>query len=275
MAHILTFYQKKNLYQKKFQQHVLGSTIGGIHFYCQLPVPIKTPRLWYKRFRKLLVIPCLWILYVRSFFIKDRTSIIVLYVLPMITCVFIFLANMFPDIFNGFSAFYFQMYLGSQLLIYDEIGSRISYNLYNHADPILSQQHMQPFLQHRNIIVRHMSFVSISNVIIGKTAMTATGRATLVVGAFTGSAWLYNSYREREAADLRSQADREAANQRAQQDREARIFAAAKAAREAAKIRAYQNYQDARRRYDNRRFYSKETKPQWDEDAWKDWRKSK
>lgn len=36
-----------------------------------------------------------------------------------------------------------------------------------------------------------------STIFIGKTAMTATGRAALVAGVFTGTSWLLNTHLDR------------------------------------------------------------------------------
>lgn len=272
MIHVLFFHKNNKSKKKTFQQHFSGFFIGGasydIRFYCKMSSIIKKKECLCSHFRNLFLIACLWILYVRSFFIKDRTYFVVFYFLPFMTTLFIFLTYIFPDIFTGFSAFYFHMYLGSQFIIYDEIGSRISHNFINTPDSIFSHQNLQHFLNHRNVVVRHISFTAISNIIIGKTAMTATGRATLVVGAFTGSAWLYNNYRDREAAEARAQADRSAADARAQADRSAADLQQEKA-------RAYQNYQDARHSYEKKRFHYRDHKPQWDEDTWYDWKKSK
>lgn len=41
--------------------------------------------------------------------------------------------------------------------------------------------------------MRHIAITTIKNLVIGKTAMTATSRASIIVGVCTGSAWLYNS----------------------------------------------------------------------------------
>ena len=166
------------------------------------------------------------------------------------------------------------MYLGSQLMVYDELGSRISHNLNYHSSPILSKEHLQYFLQHPNSIIRHISLTAISNTIIGRTYMTATGRAILIVGAFTGAAWLYNSHLDRKAANQRSNADRDVTvdGTTAQQAETAHEVAE----RLAAKARAYQNYQDYKKEYNNTPFYkSRGPKPQWDETKWETWSKTK
>lgn len=53
---------------------------------------------------------------------------------------------------------------------------------------------------------------AITALVVGKTAMTATGRATLIAGLFTGSCWLYSTAQDRKAANMRADADRQAAS---------------------------------------------------------------
>lgn len=69
--------------------------------------------------------------------------------------------------------------------------------------------------------MRHVATSAIKSLVIGKTPMTATGRASLLIGVFTGSSWLYNAHLDRKARDIRAKADREAADMRAKADRDA------------------------------------------------------
>lgn len=69
--------------------------------------------------------------------------------------------------------------------------------------------------------MRHVATSAIKSLVIGKTPMTATGRASLLIGVFIGSSWLYNAHLDRKAMDIRAKADREAADMRAKADRDA------------------------------------------------------
>lgn len=60
------------------------------------------------------------------------------------------------------------------------MGSRISAYILNHPDPILSITMLVTLKNKNNVIARHFGFATVTNLLLGKTAMTATGRASLV-----------------------------------------------------------------------------------------------
>lgn len=252
--------------------------------YSTLPVVQETRlTLFFKRhpfFRNIIRILFICILYMRSFFLKDRTSYFLALFVPVITLVFICLTNKYPGTFTAFSATYFFVWLGIQLMLYDNIGSKISFHCLSEADPILSITALIIFSKKKNKLVRHVSIAALKSIIIGKTPMTATGRASLVAGFFTGGAWLYNSYLDRQAMDQRANVDRKSMDNRAEKDRQA-MNQRAEADRQAAstleaKKRAYINYQNARSEYFSQPFYKqKGEKPQWDDSKWEDWSKTK
>lgn len=213
-------------------------TIGGFYFsnplfrgflltvsYCslkeQLPMRIPQHSLIISICRRFLQYFFIWVLFVRSFFMTDMSYKICVALIPMINCLFIYLSNLYPGQVSGFTATWFFIFIGIQLLTYDEMGSRISHHILNSSDPILSVTSLI-ILKNKPIFTRYGSTSTFFfNAFIGKTAMSATGRATLIGGAFTGGAWLYNEHLNRRAMDQRAQMDRDAANQRAQDDRDA------------------------------------------------------
>lgn len=230
-----------------------------------LPVKVKQYSFLIKILRKFLIIPCLFVLYIRSFFIKDRTHLFLMFFAPFTSAIFILLSNIYPDIFTIFSACYFYLWLGIQLMLYDTLGSHISFHALNDIDPVFSVTTLIVLKNHRNFIIRHISYSVFKSLVIGKTAMSATGRASLIVGTTTGGAWLYNSYRDRQAMDHRAAADRQAMDHRAAADRHAQD-------QREAKMRAYQNYRDSLHQYNSTPFYkSKPEKPQWKENQWEKW----
>lgn len=222
----------------------------------------------------------LWVLYIRSYFLNQRTSYYFWCFVPVITFIFICLTNKYPENFSAFSATYFFVWLGIQLSLYDELGSKISFNALNDMDPILSITMLTAFSHKNNRLMRHVSIAALKAIIIGKTPMTATGRASLVAAVFTGGSWLYNSHLDRKAHDVRAENDRKANDVRAENDRKANDTRAEndRKANEVnqAKARAYNNYQDARKEYFAQPFYNKKgEKPAWDETKWEDWSKTK
>ena len=231
-------------------------------------------------FRKLFTCVTFYILYIRSFFIKDVTHAFLTICVPGINMVLIFLSKFYPDLFNLFFTTYALLWIGLQLQIFDYLGSRLSSYILHDPDPIVSMTTFLLLTRHPNIVVRHVSAASVTSLVIGKTAMTATGRATLMVGLGTGTVWLFNCYLDRNAMDERATVDRKAMDERATADRKA-MDERATADRQArsndeAKARAYQNYKDSAASYNTTRFYKKKgDKPTWDEAAWENWSKSR
>jgi flagellar biosynthesis/type III secretory pathway ATPase len=163
-----------------------------------------------------------WILYIRSYFRSQQSSnIFILVVIPCISVTFLSLANLYPDIFSCFTAFKFFMYLGVQLVVYDELGSRISQNILTDLDPVLQITTLVTLTKHPNIIIRHGVTSVLYGIFPGKTAMSSTGRVALVTAAFTGSSWLLNCYFDRKAAAQIAKDNRKAAAQTAEDNRKA------------------------------------------------------
>lgn len=167
----------------------------------------------------------------------------------------------------------FYILTGFYLLIYDNLGSYFS-QIFDKDSFLATTYLVLPF---SNKPLRN--FFSIKAFVLGKTVMSSTGRASIIVGASVLGGTILNSYLDRRALDQRAVADRQAQDQRAAADRYAQDQRAA-ADRYAqdqrdAKARAYQNFQNAKKEYNSTSFYKKNKhKPIWDESHWETWSKS-
>lgn len=166
----------------------------------------------------------LWILYIRSWFIKDQTQRMVIIFIPLVTISFIFLNKIYPNFFTCIQNTYFFIYIGSQLVVYDTLGSKISENILTSQNPLFSTTTLIVLAHNKNPVIRHIfRRVNYSAMFMGKTAMSATGRAALVAAVFTGIAYSINGHLDRTAANQRAALDRAAADQRAAADRAANM----------------------------------------------------
>lgn len=191
----------------------------------------------------------LYVLFIRSFFLTDKSQHILLTSLPLISMLFVSL-NKYSLSFSNFSNFYLFILMGIYLIAYDNIGSQISFNIINDYDPIISISYLISLKKNKLMLKRFLGGLTWSGVVIGTTKMTQTGRATLIAGFCTGTVWLFNSYldrksatQDRQAANERAHQDREAANERARQDREAAAYQAERLRTEAARERAFKAWQ--------------------------------
>jgi|SRR5580698_570162 hypothetical protein len=203
--------------------------------------------LEYKVFSFYVKCFCTYIFYVRGLFTHPKGLVIFCYaILPSITTLFITLHQEYPTKFSNLSYAQFCIVLGITLLTYDYLGSMISTILIEQKEHPLSLL-LLPLLtksKHGNIIKRHVYGTAFNAYFIGKSPMTAGGRAALLAGICSGAAYLANGYFDRNAANNRSAADRDAADRRAGADREAAAREAAAdraAAREARQFKAYEN----------------------------------
>lgn len=220
----------------------------------KLPMPIHKYSFFYRLIRNILYYISLFFLILRTFFIEDRTMYFLKYIVPTITTCFLGLSHLFPDIFSAFTATYFFLWLGMQLILCDLIGSFVVTHIKTNLDPVLSVTTLIS-LQHNQKYLRR--FIGFKALIVGTTPMTATGRASLIVGVCTGTAWLANNYLDRQAANQRAAADRQAMDQRAAADRQAMDQ------RAAADRKAKYDFYEWRTRYDK-----------WNTEM-KEWQKSK
>lgn len=132
------------------------------------------------------------VLYLRSFFVKENPDF--LYILVL--CLF-FLRLLFPESITFFTAFFFWVYVGITLIFYDLLGSTLSSYILDNPQSALATSILTGQLKYNNILIRHVWKKVFVGMVIGKTPMTATGRAALIAGAMTGACWLVNSELDR------------------------------------------------------------------------------
>ena len=186
-----------------------------------------------------------WILFLRSFFLKERPGFIIF--ISMIYPAFTFVVP--TDVtFDAFIQMRILLIIGVYLISVDTIGSYISEIILNKKYPYLND-----FFQNRE---NYYISAGWSAIIIGKTPMTPTGRAAIAAGIISGGAFLYNGYLQR------THDASQAAQQRAHE------------ASQAARQRAFQNFLESRKSYDSS-FFKKGERPQWNEDQWDYWSKTK
>jgi len=149
------------------------------------------------------------------------------------------------------------------MMFYDKLGSYFA-EIFENDTVLASIFLIVPFT---NIPLKR--FYSSKAFFLGKTAMTSTGKATIIAAVFIASTSLVNAHFERGAMNSRAKAEQDAMNAR---DERNRAYQNAQDERN----RAYQNYQDARKDYNSTPLYKKRGKePSWDEATWKDWSKTK
>lgn len=196
-----------------------------------------------------------WILFVRSFFLKERPLFIV-----VVTLMYPFVTFVVPtDVaFDSFIQMRLLLVIGIYLLSIDAIGSVIASNI--HKLPYLNT-----FFSGRNKETLKGIYLSAgwSALIVGKTAMTSTGRAAIAAALVSGGVFLYQGRLQRihestENAHQRAYESAEAARQRAHESDEA------------ARGRAYNNYTHARDQYE-KSFFKRGPKPTWSEKDFKSW----
>jgi hypothetical protein len=189
---------------------------------------------------------CIWVLFVRSFFITEKSKNIFIMFIPLLAIIIILLSKYFPQIDPDFLYSYILLWSGINLIGYDKIGSIISDNTLNSIDPIISITYLLGLKHSNHHFKRFVGSSSLSSIIFGKTVMTTTGRATLIAAGFAGTTMLYNEHLNRKAANARADKDREAKNARADKKREA-ANAKAAADRQAADARAAADRKTAER----------------------------
>jgi hypothetical protein len=157
-----------------------------------------------------------WILFIRSFFIKEH---------PWLIPLLLLLAhmNLYYQIWPIFDLTFimrFFLWLGMYCLAIDSLGSLISTyalsgtsNLFDQVLPLLTKKHS-------NIILEYYCSISVTALIIGKTAMTATGRAALGVGLISGAGYLINAQLDRQHQAEQNKQARDFTAQEAQRQRD-------------------------------------------------------
>ena len=198
--------------------------------------------------QKFICFYCYWILFIRSFFIKENPTFI--FIISLLYPVYTLI--MPTDInYDAFIQMRLLLSVGIYLISIDSLGSYISEIIINNKYPYLTE-----FFNNQ----KSTSYFQAgwSTLIIGKTPMTSTGRAAIVAAFVSGGIFFYQGHLQRtyEAEQANKQRTHET-----EQD---------------AKKRAYNNYQDAQKDYSSKRFYqTKGEKPHWDESKWEKWSNTK
>ena len=141
----------------------------------------------------LLFIVIAMIFFIRSFFIKERPGFV--YALGILSYVVIFSEMYHPG--YVFIAFIF---IGIQMLNLDLYGSLISDILENSSESAFALSYML-FLTNAQkspyTIIKRTAFRSAAGIFFGKTGLTPTGKASIVVGAMGAGAIFINGELER------------------------------------------------------------------------------
>jgi len=199
----------------------------------------------YAIIRFLIAVVILWVGFVRSFFITERSSLICVRVgLPIIGLINYLLAQINPEYFTSFTASIVYYYIGLQLITYDNFGALFAHFIAEKDHPISLL--MTPLLckPQSNMVKRYVTWRATIGLITGKSAMTSTGRASIIVGlisatAYVGTTILNNAEQARARNDARKEAEnaRQHASEEAAWARQAAEKEAARASEEAARAR--------------------------------------
>lgn len=196
---------------------------------------------------------CSWVLFLRSFFLKENPLFIYIISLVYPMCTLIIPTN---TAFDAFIQMRFLLIIGVYLISVDMVGSYISQLIISKKKPYINDF----FQDHKNNFYLTAGW---SAVIIGKTPMTATGRAAIFAGLVSGGVFLYNGHLQR--AHETMQASQQRAHETTQASQQQ-----AHETMQATRQRAYQNYTYARDQYDNK-FVKRGPKPTWSEENYTDW----
>lgn len=213
---------------------------------------VQTTRVEFRAALKYLItLYASWILFIRSLFIKERPWII-----PVL--IIIAHANLYSKIFPSYeitSITNFFLWLGIYCISIDNIGSLISTYALSSTSNLFDQ--VVPFLTDRrnNTFTDFYKSSGMAALIIGKTAMTATGRAALGVGIISGTGYLINAHLERTHKAAENVKNRAAASEEARRQREAASEEARRqrefASNESQKQRDWQDKKDSQRSYES------------------------
>lgn len=191
-----------------------------------------------------------WVLFIRSFFFKERPLFIL-----FVSLIYPIFTLIYPTdtLYDPFIQMRFLLAVGIYLIGIDALGNLISIN-------IQKMPYLDAFFANRNKNSLKGLYLSAgwSAIFVGKTAMSSTGRAAIVAALVSGGIFLVNGHMQRthesaEAACQRAHESAEAARQRAHE------------ITEAARQRAYEDYKHARDQYE-KQFFKQGPKPTWSED---------
>jgi hypothetical protein len=141
----------------------------------------------------LVYIYMIFIFIIRSFFLKERPGIF--YFIGLV----IIINLVYPDRFFPFISFgsyvLFNLAFGLYLINLDRLGSAFSDVLINHSLTPFSQGFMafrNKLYHSSHVIVRYVGTRSYMGIVFGKTPMSSTGRASLVICVISGTGYLIN-----------------------------------------------------------------------------------
>jgi hypothetical protein len=157
-----------------------------------------------------------WILFVRSFFIKEHPRFIpLLLIIGHLNLYF----NIIPS-YDIKALTYWFLWLGIYCIGIDTLGSIISSHALQGTSSLFDQ--VIPFLtqERKSYFVNYYLHAGITALIIGKTPMTSTGRAALGVGVISGIGYLINAHLDRQHQGAQNARQREWQGNQAQQQRE-------------------------------------------------------
>ena len=185
-----------------------------------------------------------WVLFIRSFFLVERPLF-----LFFIICLYPFF-TLFVTVDANWAPFVHMrvlMTFGIYLIGMDSIGSFFAKN-------IMEFPYLIDFFSNRNTSTFEGKYLHAgwSALIIGKTPMTATGRAAIGAAFVSGGAFLYNNYLQRMHESALAQSQR--AHESGQAERQ----------------RAYANYTYARDQYD-KSYFKRGPRPTWSEKDFSVW----
>lgn len=129
----------------------------------------------------------------RSLFLKDRP--IYIYILGILVII-----NIYIKLISVETTIVLLLFQSIYFLSFDLYAEIISDILLNYPDSefalaygtFITRKHQSPF-----VIVRHIGIRSAAGIFFGKSGLTPTGKALVVVGAMTGGALLWNGHLQR------------------------------------------------------------------------------
>lgn len=228
---------------------------------------VLTKLLKYTIIRFLIAAVILWVGFVRSFFITERSGVICVKVgLPIIGLINGLLIHLDPEHFSIFTASIVYYYIGLQLITYDHLGALFAKLIAENDHPISLL--MTPLLckPRSNMVKRYVTFRAAMGLITGKGTMTSTGRAAIFVGALTSVTFLGDGILKRaDAARARQEAREDAEKARLQASLDA--ARARQDARDEARIaRQFEIYKARHATWQNSSWRTRGREPTWEEE---------
>jgi hypothetical protein len=152
----------------------------------------------------------LFIFTIRSFFLKERPGIF--YFIGLITIINLTYKNVFFPFITFGSYVLFHLIFGLYLINLDRLGYVFSDVLINYSNTPFSLGFtalQNKLKQNRFSLVRYVSFRSNLGVIFGKTPMSSTGRASLVICVVSGAGYMLNAHLDRKSTERIEAANRQ------------------------------------------------------------------